>query len=98
MDSATGAAVSIRAPARGATFGHHYFSDLNNVSIRAPARGATGARPGGSTRGACFNPRPREGGDPVSSNSSSVSGAVSIRAPARGATVYSYHIVKELEI
>src|SRR4029077_95554 len=58
-----GVAVSIHAPARGATRGEGRHLDSPKVSIHAPARGATVlllvvARP---TPG--FNPRPRAGGD-----------------------------------
>ena len=34
--------ISIRAPARGATFAYDDFSFVGYISIRAPARGATG--------------------------------------------------------
>ena len=33
--------ISIRAPARGATFAYDDFSFVGYISIRAPARGAT---------------------------------------------------------
>ena len=55
------------------------------VSIHAPARGATPRKAGLPRRPECFNPRTREGCDPVKRP---LSGArtVSIHAPARGAT------------
>ena len=58
--------LSIHAPARGATFGViQYLVDVK-LSIHAPARGAT--EPHRRRRGArkTFNPRAREGRDPLS--------------------------------
>ena len=78
--------VSIRAPAKGATTEQQERVAGDLVSIRAPAKGATGTvSPCPRTRG-CFNPRPREGGDPAHLRSIRPSVAVSIRAPAKGAT------------
>ncbi len=53
--------VSIRAPAKGATLAVP-VAVPSGVSIRAPAKGATRS-PGRCLQG--FDPRPREGGDPV---------------------------------
>ena len=57
------AAVSIRAPARGATSVPHHPTRLGSVSIRAPARGATSKHARDTSAESCFNPRPRTGGD-----------------------------------
>ncbi len=54
--------VSIHAPARGATISRSRSPCSLRVSIHAPARGAT-AEHGAHFLHACFNPRPREGGD-----------------------------------
>ena len=58
-----GDAVSIHAPARGATFDWLGFPHIRLVSIHAPARGATPASPKTLPRTTSFNPRPRTGGD-----------------------------------
>jgi len=59
------AAVSIHAPARGATAHGDTRDGLElEVSIHAPARGATRASWWATSRGCSFNPRPRTGGDP----------------------------------
>ena len=57
------------------------------VSIHAPARGATFRFEATLTRFACFNPRPRAGGDWFILGFSYDHIPVSIHAPARGATV-----------
>ena len=61
-------------------------SNTGRVSIHAPARGATGKSylPLGSIER--FNPRPRAGGDHISSTAG-LPHDVSIHAPARGATL-----------
>ena len=83
--------VSIRAPARGATWILAFSVSLTRelVSIRAPARGATMGCPmlAIGLPGLRFNPRPRAGGDLVCSlDELERRSHVSIRAPARGAT------------
>ena len=60
-----------------------WTSDL--VSIHAPARGATTSRTIIHSPPACFNPRAREGRDPIHLYQHGVH-CVSIHAPARGAT------------
>ena len=82
-------AVSIHAPARGAT--------VNSAMLmRSPKFQSTrprGARPGvlpGQVFPAGFNPRARAGRD-VCSSSTSLSSGVSIHAPARGATSPGYN-------
>ncbi len=55
--------VSIRAPARGATWREPEWVFCRDVSIRAPARGATAMRRAPSRFRWCFDPRPRTGGD-----------------------------------
>ena len=77
--------VSIHAPARGATRSRS-VRDRRNVSIHAPARGATGPTGARSTAIACFNPRPRAGGDLSDLRVERRDVEVSIHAPARGAT------------
>ena len=57
------------------------------VSIHAPARGATVDAAGHhAIADACFNPRPRAGGDAPTAIAWIDGSAVSIHAPARGAT------------
>ncbi len=58
-----GAPVSIHAPARGATAHEKSQASWWIVSIHAPARGATRGPMGLRMVTACFNPRPRAGGD-----------------------------------
>ena len=57
-------AVSIHAPARGATPSSMPTDPDRRVSIHAPARGATPPRRLGVSRVFGFNPRAREGRDP----------------------------------
>ena len=64
-----------------------------HVSIRAPVRGAT--HPPGLRRlpvGRGFNPRPRAGGDGLTSTGGVGRIQVSIRAPVRGATAAAYRM------
>jgi len=79
--------VSIRAPARGATFTVK-IRNVDNfiVSIRAPARGAT--QPDGDCLVGCdqFQSAPLREGRRGAYTRSLLPGCVSIRAPARGAT------------
>ena len=56
-------AVSIHAPARGATIWEWRNSPWPLVSIHAPARGATLDIRSGNPHDSRFNPRPRTGGD-----------------------------------
>ncbi len=56
-------AVSIHAPAWGATFTKKELEQLKNVSIHAPAWGATVAGKINQSPGKSFNPRPRMGSD-----------------------------------
>ncbi len=80
----TGFHVSIHAPRRGQRRHVVGIYHLFHVSIRAPAWGATNMLSALSSR-ACFNSRPRVGGDvQLSKIMDDVS--VSIRAPAWGAT------------
>ena len=59
--------ISIHAPARGATQHHHYIlSQDMEISIHAPARGATRLFSGKFFAIFNFNPRSREGSDPLS--------------------------------
>ena len=60
--------VSIHAPARGATEGRRRHFPGQAVSIHAPARGATLILIWLQLLPMRFNPRPRAGGDPPSSN------------------------------
>jgi len=82
--------VSIHAPARGAT---QDLSDMRHkgiVSIHAPARGATLNGVKSAVKLLCFNPRPRAGGDTITTYSFDELAEVSIHAPARGATREEY--------
>ena len=56
-------AISIRAPARGATLIVEKLVSVKKISIRAPARGATMPGTHRSTVTMYFNPRSREGSD-----------------------------------
>ena len=59
-------AISIHAPARGATdFPRHSCRRSHAISIHAPARGATKRRPVKFTFPDDFNPRSREGSDQI---------------------------------
>ena len=84
--------VSIRAPARGATFLSSVRSDTEGGCFNPRPR-TGGDLPDLPTiawdgPGWCFNPRPRTGGDLVrSTRGDGVTRLVSIRAPARGATI-----------
>ena len=57
--------VSIHAPARGATEQLYQLEQKEKVSIHAPARGATSLQITEKEDIRCFNPRTREGCDPV---------------------------------
>ena len=61
--------VSIHAPAKGATLRQLDRWTSGGVSIHAPAKGATLAAGLVGSEALCFNPRPREGGDPSSRSS-----------------------------
>ena len=82
-------AVSIHAPARGATRPAIRHGLIRGVSIHAPARGATNYSEGGVLCFARFNPRAREGRDFGDSGDGNPF-EVSIHAPARGATNNSW--------
>ena len=77
--------ISIRAPARGATYSDKNDKFYDPISIRAPARGATRTWHGTRAPSKHFNPRSREGSD-FDQIFISVLQVISIRAPARGAT------------
>ena len=57
------AAISIHAPARGATKDTAETCSRQSISIHAPARGATATASVGFARFVNFNPRSREGSD-----------------------------------
>ncbi len=80
-------AVSIRAPARGATSRYAHRRGPRRVSIRAPARGATSDSPNRAIE-AVFRSAPPHGGRQRAATAFASARAVSIRAPARGATYY----------
>ena len=65
--------------------------DAQAVSIHAPAWGATGIFPPIISAPACFNPRPRVGGDPDRSPPG-FAVYVSIHAPAWGATLFDLFV------
>ena len=77
--------VSIRAPARGATWWQYRAGKPMTVSIRAPARGATIQAGDKAAQERSFNSRSREGSDTWRTYNA-YRQRVSIRAPARGAT------------
>ncbi len=77
--------VSIHAPAWGATPAVLSGTHAAAVSIHAPAWGATATSTRSTRRHACFNPRPRVGGDPAPRRRAGRH-PVSIHAPAWGAT------------
>ncbi len=77
-------AVSIHAPARGATKFVLEPGALGGVSIHAPARGATGRRRGRCRRPPCFNPRPCARGDGWRMSAARWSGCFNPRPCARG--------------
>ena len=56
-------AISIHAPARGATRNKMKQIEFANISIHAPARGATSSQSRLSAFRRYFNPRSREGSD-----------------------------------
>ena len=58
-------AISIHAPAKGATYKPSQFDDAFAISIHAPAKGATCYRWSGVMVDTNFNPRPREGSDMI---------------------------------
>ena len=78
-------AVSIRAPAKGATLRTCYMRLQEKVFQSAPPRRGRPSPPSGTAARRRFNPRPREGGDAPASTTAQ-GGGVSIRAPAKGAT------------
>ena len=79
-------AISIHAPARGATFRISGKVRGFVISIHAPARGATCVFSGIAITAKNFNPRSREGSDCVCYRALTYSSYISIHAPARGAT------------
>ena len=81
-------AVSIHAPARGATRVFVWQGRIRNVSIHAPARGATGFRRGNMPPAEFQSTRPR-GARHRAWSFSAAGLSVSIHAPARGATAIS---------
>ena len=78
-------AISIHAPAKGATWQPYEFDRVDIISIHAPAKGATMHCKYQDRRKNNFNPRSREGSDPESISRPLLS-AISIHAPAKGAT------------
>ncbi len=78
-------AVSIHAPARGATIAGALVPRAEGVSIHAPARGATSANTNASP-GQEFQSTPPHGGRPHGDLRIVAVLKVSIHAPARGAT------------
>ena len=78
-------AISIHAPARGATFQSFYQYYRHIISIHAPARGATGPRFIRSKRKVFQSTLPRGERLYVLENKNAP-GDISIHAPARGAT------------
>ena len=56
-------AISIHAPANGATMGIPLYDDSYTISIHAPANGATKSEPAQSSAEIYFNPRSGERSD-----------------------------------
>ena len=79
-------AVSIHAPAWGATEIQRHLVEEGCVSIHAPAWGATGIGMRLKLRPSGFNPRARVGRDKQNRRAVAVEQYVSIHAPAWGAT------------
>ena len=78
-------AVSIHAPAKGATGEPCNVYYDSRVSIHAPAKGATGYIKERTISPHSFNPRSREGSD-LFYRVLPLAQSVSIHAPAKGAT------------
>jgi len=79
-------AVSIHAPARGATTYQGFYPFARGVSIHAPARGATPKLGQGFTEELVSIHAPARGATTPATTSKSWRTLVSIHAPARGAT------------
>ena len=79
-------AVSIHAPARGATVSQLHWQQPDGCFNPRPRAGGDHDQTGCAVLLIGFNPRPRAGGDPRSSAGGRMDRLVSIHAPARGAT------------
>ena len=80
-------AISIHAPASGATDNRIRELALSIISIHAPASGATASDVAVLTGGTDFNPRSREWSDAEGTLEDGAVG-ISIHAPASGATAF----------
>ena len=80
--------ISIRAPARGATYVLVFDERVVMISIRAPARGATPASPELTEPGVISIRAPARGATKLTPKLNYVVNVISIRAPARGATSF----------
>ncbi len=78
--------VSIHAPARGATSNSAVSSMTERMFQSTPPRGGRLNRTRSKSTTLSFNPRPRAGGDIITTIGLITQLAVSIHAPARGAT------------
>ena len=85
-------AISIHAPAKGATQSGDHGSGGNAISIHAPAKGATPKAETGYKPCQYFNPRSREGSDRLN-RLHLPDYPISIHAPAKGAT----HRIRDLQ-
>ena len=82
-------AISIHAPARGATLGGGKAVSKTDISIHAPARGATGLEVADKAINKISIHAPARGAT-VDKNIGSTIKVISIHAPARGATVLHF--------
>ena len=79
-------AISIHAPAKGATLNPPPNAPRSDISIHAPAKGATRSVPELDLPCRNFNPRSREGSDGKLHRLAISKFAISTHAPAKGAT------------
>ena len=77
--------ISIHAPVKGATTYRHLKYHSQTISIHAPVKGATGMPYRTLLATSDFNPRSREGSDPLFAFLST-GYEISIHAPVKGAT------------
>ena len=78
--------ISIHAPVKGATVKVKDIDLKGIISIHAPVKGATEVVSDILTNIKDFNPRPREGSDPIDVTEDNWLDNISIHAPVKGAT------------
>ena len=89
--------ISIHAPAKGATSMQLQLRTYKQISIHAPAKGATVPFFHRLVPDWDFNPRSREGSDPIPGRALRTS-CISIHAPAKGATQNAHKSRRDLFI